>query len=699
MAQININIKADLLEQPADLTQAAEVYAFDYSGRLLGRTKLTEKGASLEVSEEDAVAEARLLVGPSLDESVPLTPANLSKVGAFEVPARLRADRLINLKIPSSFWKRWKLCSCVVNGRVVVRRTRPDGTAELLPLCNATVTIHEVDRLPWLIHKIPDIDLIRIREDLLEKFRPPIDIIIPHFPPRPFPGPDPLPYAKIARVKKPVEIRRALIDLSATLSRDLPFWDYLERFFTYDLDVLRTLTTDEDGRFSTRIYYPCAGDKPDLYFTVDVDHAGDRVRVSAPDIRSSTYWNYVCGTEVVIEVDHPLAVPCEPIIPRELPPGVSQWVLAFSVGGTMIWGNPSSGADAPGLGWVKKSGRTDYTEGGATYIDAPFGSGLAFRLDHSPTLADSGVVRYYRWSFRRAGASTWTPMTASVFRHYVQELVKPDGTLELSYPAYQLGPRNVGAESNLFEFRPVNAPAPTTPGATTHWPVHDIFGEVYSSSFDSGGPDTGLVGSFEILLELFSPAGVRVAPGAAGVSMLLPTGYVGNTLHTRHAEATDLNAQGLVFRLEIDNRKTTATLDAPTVSTGGSADDCGFLRYTAAQLATTSVGLSFHAKHAANRDASYGFQVSRGSHGNIAETVVSGLVNGPVSNPVFTNNGLGDLSGSVPLATMFGTCAVKGYAAFYASLSVAAHVTNGSRRLGSGYGYDSYAGFPFAIAP
>lgn len=696
MAQIIIPIQADLLEKPADQAQAADVYAFDYAGRLLGRTKLTEKGASLEVSEQDAAGEARIFVGPGLDEGTPVTPANLSKLGAFELPTRFRPQTPIRLQIPSGHWKRWKLCSCVVTGRVVVRRQRPDGTSELLPLCKATVTIHDVDRLPWLIHKLPDIDVIRLREDLLEKFRPPIDIIRP---PRPFPEPEPQPFLMIARAKKPLEIRRALLDLSATVSRKLPLWDYIERFFRYDLDVLKTVTTDEDGRFSTRIYYPCGGDKPDLYFTVDVQHAGDRVRVSEPNVRTSTYWNYACGSEVVIEVDHPLATPCEPIIPKELPPGVGQWILAFSVGGTMIWGNPAGGADAPGLGWVKKNGRTDYSEGGATYVDAPFGGGLAFRLDHSPQLANSGVVKYYRWSYRRVGTSTWTPMTTPIFRHYVEELVRPDGTVDISYPAFSVGPKNIGAQTNLFEFRPVNPPAPTTPGATTYWPVHDIFGEVYSAAFDSGPPGAGLVGTYEILFEVFSPAGAPVAPDTGGVAMLLPTGYVGNTLHTRHVSPGDLNAQGLVFTLDIDNRRTSATIDAPTVSTGGSADDCGFLRYTAAQLASTSVGLSLHAKHPANRDASYGFAVSRGTHGTIAETSVSGLVNGPASGTVFTNDGDGDVSGSVALATMFGTCADKGYAAFYASLSVIAHVTNGSQRLGPGFGYDSSAGFPFAIAP
>ena len=60
--------------------------------------------------------------------------------------------------------------------------------------------------------------------------------------------------------------------------------------------------------------------------------------------------------------------------------------------------------------------------GGLT--DAPFGSVLGFRQQHSLTIPNTGAY-YYRWSFRRGSNGDFTAMTAAVTRSYVRDIPGP----------------------------------------------------------------------------------------------------------------------------------------------------------------------------------------------------------------------------------------------------------------------------------
>src|SRR5262249_38828839 len=66
-------------------------------------------------------------------------------------------------------------------------------------VCNARVHICEVDRIPWLIRKLPDAKVLRLRDDFFHIIRNP---------PIPPPGPDPGPLAPGSR-RHPAPLKRS----------------------------------------------------------------------------------------------------------------------------------------------------------------------------------------------------------------------------------------------------------------------------------------------------------------------------------------------------------------------------------------------------------------------------------------------------------------------------------------------------------
>lgn len=89
-----------------------------------------------------------------------------------------------------------------MRGRVVKRTYSPGGVVIDAPVCNARVHICEVDRLPWIILRIPDPDIFRLRDDLLERLRTP-------FPWPPVPNPDPSPWRTMpADIRSAIDVRQ-----------------------------------------------------------------------------------------------------------------------------------------------------------------------------------------------------------------------------------------------------------------------------------------------------------------------------------------------------------------------------------------------------------------------------------------------------------------------------------------------------------
>lgn len=69
--------------------------------------------------------------------------------------------------------------------------------------------------------------------------------------------------------------------------------------------------TDEQGCFDTIVFYPCAGDHPDLYFWVEYFIGAAWTTIYHPNpICCHTRWNYPCGNEVLLRVTDPRVILC-----------------------------------------------------------------------------------------------------------------------------------------------------------------------------------------------------------------------------------------------------------------------------------------------------------------------------------------------------------------------------------------------------
>lgn len=203
-----------------------------------------------------------------------------------------------------------------------MRVTMPNGTLQERPLCNARLTICEIDTSIFaILARLPNHLVFRLREEWMAALREPAAevaqtaiaqgvrdglTLVPH---------DAtvkvgahVAFLEIQQATSASRLREALLS-SVDLLR--PFWcrfDWLHPF--YSMDCLKTVEVNEDGSFDTDISYPCYGDRPDLYFKVEQDcHPGGWLTVHQPPVHCNTFWDYCCGTPVRIEVTHPAAVP------------------------------------------------------------------------------------------------------------------------------------------------------------------------------------------------------------------------------------------------------------------------------------------------------------------------------------------------------------------------------------------------------
>lgn len=674
------------------------VYAFDANGKFLTSAPVANNQSILSLPTATAGQVVRFVVGPRLEGETPKL-AQLTRLEAYEKRLRVNPrNPSLNLKLIDPIWIRWLLCPCVVRGRVIKRVTLPDGTVKELPICHARVTICEVDAWPIILLRLPDDILWRLRDELLNLIRAPTPI-----PPRPIPeaavqdvSPYPAPFGSnvrgllapssladlasatatgsalqpielqltdvvvqsrilpIARIGSVIQLRQELVNLADIIRPYLCLWPWLHPFF-YRIDCLSPINVDEDGRFETTIFYWCFGDKPDLYFTVEQLQGGVWQTIYKPSIPCHTYWNYACGSEVVINITDPSAIACVPDDPTEPPSGVVTWIMPFAVGGTKIWGTPPSAAAEP-AGWVKSDGKTDYTDSisGLSFVNAPFGGSLGFRHSYSSNINGDAAgptkinnIQYYRWSYRKAASGQWKQMDIPVFKYYVKQ--KPAQLP--SFPVYKLGPNTVGANTNLFQFRPSAPPLPdpTDPtGTITEWPTDSSLGDIYSAFLNSlalSPSVAGAAGQYQIKLEIFDTAGNLVIPGAGTFQFILPTGVAGDgTIYTRSVQPSelDVDAGGFVFNLHIDNNSCTATIDPPKIAGTAAADVCGFLRYDPAT--PTPVTVSFHARHP-NNFAEFSFQIVRGATDLVVARASGQEVDAGIAGPYkgdevgnFTNN-------------------------------------------------------------
>lgn len=683
------------LQVKIDFTDGSEApqlqaYVFTSQGKLLGSAPVEKDSVEVQVPAELDGRTIEVILGPRVERGQPEpTAASLKRMGAYVKPARFLIDeRAIEVRLPGILFPTW--CLCLVRGRLIKRITLPDGTTVERPVCNARVHICEVDQIPFVIYKLSDAEILRLRDDLLYKLR-----VFPEpIPPIP-PGPDPRQQAgqvralaggdaapgpalsavhqhavsALAASSSVSQLRSRLIDLSSLIVIHLCDLIYLWPYFS--VDCLTTVYADGEGRFHTVIGYNCA-DQPDLYFWVEQFQEGVWHTVYRPSIGCGTHWNYACGTEVVINL--PGAVACETPT-YDIPPGVTLFVLPHSIASSRIWGIPPGAPPAPD-GWVRPDGFINYVGGSLGWIyNAPFGGTLNFIQDDSYYIPSSGI-KYYRYSYRRVGSSDWNPVSTPLARGYRMEYSDRLPT----YEAYPVGPVTVGTQSNLFEFKPRTPPARPADPATVvvrEWTSGNLSEVAASWNTLAAAPPlsdentTDDAGDFEVKIEVFDPAGTQVLPGPATFQFLVLE--AGGTT-TRLATPAELAAGAYVLRVHVDNNNVEADLPQPSIGGVAASDDCGFLRYEAMDR----VLVQYLAAHPNDR-AVFRFEVKRGSNRlSSASTAdpyveVSAAAAGPYTKVS------GSYQHPFPPEDLVGTCV---NAAFAARLNVYGKAFNGHDRLG-----------------
>lgn len=192
-----LRIEAETLDVRKDEEAPQLVaYVFGQSGKLLGRNDLDNGKGSLPAPSLKEAESLRVVVGPPIDsEDGGEVLAALTRLDAPEL--HLRSDEIkdvLRVPIDRYQWGCW-LRFCTVRGKLM-KRVPTGGLHVDLPVCDAEIEIYEVDPIPVIIKKIPDIYLERIR-DLIRKPWPPPDPPWEHYRggiPFPPPGGDPVPF-------------------------------------------------------------------------------------------------------------------------------------------------------------------------------------------------------------------------------------------------------------------------------------------------------------------------------------------------------------------------------------------------------------------------------------------------------------------------------------------------------------------------
>jgi hypothetical protein len=705
---------------------SADGFLFDGRGRLLARAPLAAGHVAFDV-DPTLLQRARLVLAPA-DAGLPAAPSleALRRVGAYEPPMTLTPDiKRYELKpLLPEIWKRWLLCRCLVQGTVVRPVTIGPRTLDL-PVCHARVHICEVDPWPRLIAKIPDLQLLRVREELLRP-RPepgPIRRIVPGLRPSLLrletsaregeaealrmaaldltpelleemaPAHPELVAAAMrashpATIELPAELRASLQSespqvLRAAFERHLDAlvphmcrWPWLWPLLRYD--EIAVVDTDPHGRFAAQVLYPCGGDKPDIYVWVEFSLGGTWTPVYRRPVACATMWNYACGKEITIRITDTRVPWCGDVPDM---PGTEIGVLTL--------GNAINVRQIDGEG-LAPGGKP---LGGSLEPTVWFGTGLL-----------AAGITHYRWSYRRmldatTPAESWHRCDGFVGRHY--GVLTPTGLL---FKVYKVGPDDAVTGDTLFHIPPVPPPA----GAWA--PQVNARSNTASAYLVTGVPGARQVpdGRYELKLELFRVAGGVVTqakgldfrvPPAALAAPFPPDVEIAFEAAPESYLVRDAGGavEGFVLRVFVDNSPCIAAI-YPT-SVPGSTQECGFITFPAA---ASHAGLGFLAAHPRGH-ADFAFDVIRGS----CPVGAAGAAGKTGTSPVgaFALDAAGIYRANLSFAALLGPLALPPSecsgscrrAAFAEHLHVYARATDGwSTRLDY---LDAHAVVAFALNP
>lgn len=694
-----MNVRTDKLALQVEVHPAGQdnppalaVYAYSHQGRLLAAAPVQEGRAQLHLPGHLDGRTVDLVLGPPApaDGAMP-DKAALLRAGAFRDTVRVLRDKPVaSLHLTPDVLTLF--CICRVRGRVVKHVPAPGGGGTVeRPVCHTRVHVLEVDRIPFVIERLPEIDLQRLRDELLDKLQP-----IPLPIPQPDPGPLALRSATVTQLKSAhstAHLRAQLKTLAPEILLHLCDLTWFHGFLRAD-EVL-VLDGQDDGSFGGWLFHRC-DDQPDLYFWVEQFRHGAWSTVYRPSLGCGTHWNYACGTDIVINA--PQADACEEP-GYDLPDGVTLFVTPWAIGDTGIWGRKSG---AP-TGRVRGDGMVDYLAGGLGLLhDAPFGGTLLFHHDDSWFIPSASTpITHYRYAVRRwspipntgAGDTSWTPLLTPQSRSY---------RLEYSdrLPTYQslgVGPSTLGGHEGLMRFRPQQPPHPGGTVVASEWITGnpaEIAATWDTTVMAPGMSDTiatDLSGDFEVKIEVFDAAGHQVMPGPSSFQfLLLDEAGTGS----RYAESGEVQGGAFVMRVKVDNNRCRADLPMPDIHGTGPNPNCGFMHYTAAD---DPVRLRFEASHP-NQRAVFGFGVIRGAFGvPVATTsgpyVETAALSAPTGGAQYDRGPDGYYAHAFRADELLSPCM---NAAFAANVAVYAKATDGTNRLG--WLLDAYRQIAFALA-
>ncbi|MDX2512112.1 MAG: hypothetical protein QNK25_08705 [Desulfobacterales bacterium] len=749
--KLNMSIRMAELEGQ-DLPEAM-VYAFDGKNRFVDKKPLKgikDGKVSFDLPRELKNEKIRVVVGPRLEiepisqktclawklpDGIHPVSENSKKLllnrGGVEAKIRLREavmDR--NMTVRKDDLLKWLTCTCTVRGRLIKSFQMPDGSTRELGVCHACVYIWEVDHYYVVLAKLPEYELLRFRDELID--------IIERWPPEPWPpfpdppGPGPGPYSQPMKYKpvafksmagelsdvresmksmkreqfeaittapSTVALRREILNKADALAPYLCYFPWIYGYF--DKEFITCTCTDSSGYFERDIEYSCSGDKPDLYFTAHQCIDSNWVTLYDPGLSCHVHWNYECATEVLLVTNEQGAKICadDTIDP---PSGVYTWVEPHGIGGKTL----SEITD----------GRVDYVDNGHLVENAPFGANLGFRMGHSNNIPNTNVY-YYRLLYRKRTSSLWYESIQPVTRHYIHE--END---EVTFPTVPLGP--VGVKGmHLYRFKP-DSPKDIDKDLTgsNQWPEDPLYNsDLYSGylnttnfpcdaepavpgGFESAVRDVKCAhGLYQIKIEVYDVDGNLVNPYDSNpdFEFIMPTApdSPSEATPTEVAPSENQDGSGFVFDLFIDNRSCLATIDLPVVG-GDVIDedspegfDCGFMYYDSGD----KVKVAFNASQPGN-NAEATFTLKRGNQKlndmsltrvEVATSLFSGLT--------YTNDSDGDFHKTVDVGDILGKCT---NAAFAEHLHVYAKAFNGWHRISwhDGRWYDASALRAFALA-
>lgn len=744
----NLVIPVNFEKQPKEPLPLT-AFLFSRRGELLQQVKVDKDKATFQDVPETNMNELRVFIAATPKErSVEVGAiADMERLHAFEPVLDVDAKGGLKiLPIPEYLSKWWCFAFCRVRGRVS-KNFMIDGHYENRPICNARVHICEIDKIWWLLPRIPDDILVRIPDFILH---PELPIPIPHpFPdPPPFeriPGLGPLFEAKsfpkttsaaltfrggemsgkqnireeAASERTLASIRKAAANIQPDIKEQLlsgntiqirkviaenfqlfhPIFCWLPWIwpYFYHCDEIKTVHTDQNGNFDTNIFYWGCGDHPDLYFWVEYYIDGVWTTVYKPYIPCHTYWNFDCGSKVAIHITDPRVLwGCNTVLDGDI-----IWIKTIGHGANIKHirqtNLPSAIQNVP----FNRIGLSDLALAIGDFR-RPFGNYLYFLIQFGSGLPSNGM-KYYRWSCRKKRNADLSPASGpltilnnELFKSYTFEFFDALMHKHFDQKSFRLGPVSHGGTDNLFLIPPASPTQAPVNAPNTEHPNWDQ--NTASVRFDSAQLDDGL---YEFKLEIFDSSGNKV-PHLPRQLFQTP----GYSSFTPSIDATDeylvlsdpTHADAFRMNVRIDNQHCEADIYKILVDGVETTPNCcGFVKY----LPSSDIEIRFRAYHPHNF-GDFNFVVKKGTCNDPVQTAAtntSGMVIGSTYNGAIENyhrNVASIYSKTFSPATLLGICGGDGKAAFAEHLHIDGLATNGNVVLNT---FDAGALAAFALEP